>query len=100
MPNEYKEKGLNKTSHLFDGKDIEIENVRNNDDLRRRTRSEKTHAIACRTMNMTTPMGLAFDHTRAIGARGSEKKIMEWWGSSTPYCMQCTLQNHLQNFYL
>ena len=26
-------------------------------------------------------MGLAFEHARAVGARASEQKLVEWWGS-------------------
>ena len=57
----------------FYGKYIEIETIRNNDSLKRSTRSKKMHASACRTINLTTPMGLSFEDTREIGARGIEK---------------------------
>ena len=30
---------------------------------------------------MLTGIVLSFKHTRAVGGRASEKKIMEWWGS-------------------
>ena len=36
-------------------------------------------------MKFTTPMSLSFGHTRVIGDRGSEKKIMECRSSSVPH---------------
>ena len=84
----YIENNLRNITHSFDGKDIIIETLRKNDNLRRRTRSEKVHDSACRTLNVTSPMGLSFEHTRAVGAGASEKQTLEWWGSSLPYKLQ------------
>ena len=75
LPDEYRTKNLNKITHLFDGKDIITETPRKNDSLKRRIRSEKVHDSGCRTINFTTPMGLSFEHTRAVSARASEKKL-------------------------
>ena len=74
---------MNNVTHLFDGKDIIIEN----DNLRRMTRSFKVNESVCRTINLTTPMGLCFEHTRAAVARGREKKIVQWWGSAVPHML-------------
>ena len=84
VPDECHYFNLNKVTHLFDGKDIAIEKVRKDDNLRRSTYSDKVGNAACRTTNFTTGMGISFDHTRAVGGRESEKKIMEWWGSVLP----------------
>ena len=85
LPDEHRNKNLNKITHLFDGKDVIAETPRKNDSLKRRIRSEKVHDSGCRTINFTTPMGLSFKHTRAVGARASEKKIMEWWGGHSQH---------------
>ena len=45
------EKGLNKVTHLFDGKDIITETTGNDDSIKRRLRSEKWHESAARTIN-------------------------------------------------
>ena len=76
LPADYVENNLNKVTHLVDGKDIIIETPRNNDSLRRRARSEKVHESAARTLKFSTPMGLSFEHTRAVGTRASEKKTL------------------------
>ena len=39
--NDYEEKGGNKIWHIFYGKDIEIKTIRNDNSLKRLTRSEK-----------------------------------------------------------
>ena len=41
VPNDYEEIRLNRISHPFDGKYIEIETIRNNNSLKRRTHSKK-----------------------------------------------------------
>ena len=74
LPDEYRNKNLNKITHLFDGKDITTETPSKNDSLKRRIRSEKVHDSGCGTINFNTPMGLSFEHARAVGARSSEKK--------------------------
>ena len=65
-------------THLFDEKNITIETVRKDRNLRRRTRSEKVSDSARRTINFITHMGLSFEHTKDVGARDSENKVMEW----------------------
>ena len=74
LPREHIETSLNEVTHLFDGKDTITETPRSNDDLRHRMRSEKVHESESKTINFSTPMGLSFEHTRAIGARASEKR--------------------------
>ena len=64
--------------------------------MRRRTRSEKVSESAARTINFSTPMGLSFEHTRAVGARASEKKIVEWWGSAEQHAFD--LNEHKDHF--
>ena len=81
----YVENDLSNVTHLFDSKDIIIETIRGNDNLRRRTRSEKFSNLAYQTLNFSTPTSLTFEHTRAVGARASEKKILEWWSLSIPH---------------
>ena len=80
LPEYCRQNNLNKITHLFDGKDVIIETKRNDDNLRRRTRSKKVHDSTCRTISFTTPLGLSFEQTRTVGARASEKQTMEWWG--------------------
>ena len=55
-----------------------IETTRVNNSLKRRIRSEKVHESAARTLNFSTHMGLAFEHARAVRARASEQKLVEW----------------------
>ena len=78
LPDFYLEKKLGNVTHLLNGKDIIIETIRNNDNLRCRTRSEKVSNSVCRALNFSTPTGLTFEHTRAVGTRASKKKILEW----------------------
>ena len=40
----------------------------------------KVYELAARIINFSTPIGLSFEHIRAVGARTSKKKIVEWWG--------------------
>lgn len=87
LPDEHKENNLMNVAHLEDGKDILIETMRNNDSLKRRIWSEKVHESAARTLNFSTPMGLSFEHARAAGARASEKKIAQWWGSAEKHAL-------------
>lgn len=96
-PEECKTENLNNVTHLFDEKDIIIEIIRNNDNLRRRVRSEKVSDSACKTINFSTPMGLSFEHARAVGARASEKKIVQWWGSATPHSFS---MNEYNNYFV
>ena len=86
LPEEHKENNLMNIAHLVDGKDIIIETMRNNDSLKRRIRSEKVHESAARTLNFSTPMGLSFEHARAVGARASEKKISSMVGVCREAC--------------
>ena len=75
-----------------------IETKRTNDSLRRRARSEKVHESAARTLNWSTPMGLSFEHTRAVGARTSEKAILRWWGSAEQLSLPMKeFRNHCAN---
>ena len=96
LPDERVSNDMSGMTHLFDSKDIIIETTRTNDSSRRRTRSSKVEESACRTINFTTPMGLSFEHARAVGGRGSEKQIVEWWGSAVPHKMQ--LRQHKNHF--
>ena len=73
LPNDYVLHNLPNVTHLFDGKDIVIECVRKDNNLKRRIWSDKVHDSSCRTINFTTPMGLSFEHTRAVVARPSEQ---------------------------
>ena len=66
--NEHIEYDLKNGSHLVDGKEMLIEKIRVNDSLKRRSRSEKVHEYAARTLNFSTPMGLSFEYARALGA--------------------------------
>ena len=77
FPDDRARENMNNAIHLYDGKDVIVETIRKNDNLRCRTRSSKVNKSACRIINFTTPMELVFEHTRASGARGSEKKIVQ-----------------------
>ena len=77
LPDFYIDNNLSNVTHVFDGKDIIIDTIRKDNNLRRRNRSEKVHDSACRTLHFTSPMGLSFEHTRLVGARETEKKIIE-----------------------
>ena len=68
LAKEHIEKNLYKISHLFDGKDIITETLRNNDNLRYRICSEKVSESVARIINFFAPMSLSFKHTQAIGA--------------------------------
>ena len=85
LPNYYIENNLNNVTHLFYGNDVIIETIRKNDNMRRRTRSDKVYDSACRTLNFGTPMGLSFEYTCAVGGRASESQILEWLGSALPH---------------
>ena len=78
FPNDHARENMKNATHLFDGKDVIVETKRKNNNLRCRTRSSKFNESSCRIINFTTPMGLSFEHTRASGARGSDKKIVQW----------------------
>ena len=78
FPNECIECDLKNITHLVYGKDTLIETTRVNDSLKWRIRSEKVHESAARTLNFSTHMGPAFEHTRVVGARASEQKLVEW----------------------
>ena len=78
---------MTNATHLVDSKDMLIETMRSNDSLRRRIRSKKLCESAARTLNFSTPMGLSFEHTRAVGARASEKKLVQWWGSAEKHTL-------------
>ena len=54
------------------------ETLRKDDNLRLRMRSEKVLESSCITIKISTPMGLSFECTRAVGARASEKQTMQW----------------------
>ena len=69
LPNEYQVNNMFNITHLFDGNDIITATIRKNDNLRRRMRSEKAHES-----HFTTSMGLAFEHTGAVGARAVKNK--------------------------
>lgn len=70
---------LPNVTHLFDRKDIIVESIKSCKNLKRRMRLQKIYDSACRTINFSTGMGLSFEHTKEVGARVSEKKIMEHW---------------------
>ena len=71
-------------THLFDGKDMKIECIRKDNNLKRSIWSDEAHDSSRRTMNFTNPMGLSFELTRAVGSRPSGKKKIELWGSAMP----------------
>ena len=71
-------------TRLFHSKDSTIETRKSSGSLRRRLQSSKVDESARRKTNFTAPIGLSFEHFRSVGARGSEKKIVQWWGSAPP----------------
>ena len=66
--------------------------LKKNDNLRRRIRSEKVSDYSFLTLNFGTPMGLSFEHSRAVGARKSEKQTLEWWISALSFT------SHVENY--
>ena len=75
------------TYRFFYGKDMMTETLRKDDNPRRRMRSEKAHESGCRTIKLSTPMGLSFEYTIAVGSRASENKQLNGRGSSLPHSL-------------
>ena len=65
---------LQNVTNLFDVKDTSIETTRNNDDVRRRSGSEKVNDCACHILNVSSPMGLSSERARAVDTRVSENQ--------------------------
>ena len=84
-PNDCMRENLSNIAHLFDRKNMITETIRNDDSLRKIARSSKVYESAYRTITLATPRRLSFEYTRAKGARGREKKIVQWWGSVLAY---------------
>ena len=96
LPDFHTETDLSNVTHFFDGKDIIIETIQDNGNLRCRTRSKKVSDSACRALNFSTHTGLTFEHTRIVGGRASENQMLEWWGSSFPH--EFLMESH-ENYF-
>ena len=68
------ENKLQNLTNIFDVKHTPIETTRNNDDVRRRSRSEKVNDCACHTLNVSSPMELSSERARAVDTRVSENQ--------------------------
>ena len=66
---------MTQVTHLVEGKHAIIEIPRNNDSLKLRVFQKKVYESAARTLIFSTPMGLAFEHTRGAGERAGEKIV-------------------------
>ena len=76
IPDVYRELGFDMVGAMLDGKDALIETIRKNDLLKRSGHSSKMHAQAWRIIVWVTPMGLTFEHTRAMGGRCDENELV------------------------
>ena len=77
LPNEYIKNGYESIGFLLDGKDALCQTIRKNDNLRRSQHSSKMKASAWRIIMWTTCTGLTFEHTRPMGARADECKMVQ-----------------------